>query len=199
MKTNIAAVLLFCSRLAMGGNTPPSEAPVSIGVMKLDGVITERSVAPMIEVIQAVNSTSNPISLIRIDIDSPGGEVDAGFALSKAIEKSTVPVVCVVDGHAASMAFYVLQSCHVRLATPRSALMMHEVTMFGAIRSSNIEYLRRQMEVYNAGMVGHCAAKMKLTEAEVADKIKHGDWWLNPKEAVEIGAIDKIVPVSVLN
>jgi ATP-dependent Clp protease protease subunit len=141
--------------------------------------------------------TTRPAAIF-LEIDSEGGEVDAGFALTKAIEASPVPVICIVDGQAASMAFYVLQSCDVRAMTPRSSLMMHQVTLIGAIKASNIKALQKQIDTYNKAMVGQCAAKMKLTSAQISAKIADGDWWMGTDEALEVGAIDSVVPVSSL-
>jgi len=65
-----------------------------------------------------------------IIIDSPGGVVEIGEKIVQAmeIEKSMgVREICVVRGRADSMAFNILSHCDVRLATPGSALMFHDV------------------------------------------------------------------------
>lgn len=189
-------MLLLCSCVTMaGGQAATFGPPVKTN---LSGEITAVKVEPLIAALRAIPDMTVKPAAIFIEIDSEGGEVDAGFALTKAIEASPVPVICIVDGQAASMAFYILQSCDVRAMTPRSSLMMHQVTLIGAIKASNIKTLQKQVETYNKAMVGQCSAKMKLPANEIADKIADGDWWMGADEALMVGAVDSVVPVSSL-
>jgi len=190
-------MMLLCSCVTMAGGpaTTPYGPPVKT---HLAGEITAVSVGPLVAALSALPDMTTKPAAIFVEINSEGGEVEAGFALAKAIEASPVPVICIVDGQAASMAFYILQSCDVRAMTPRSSLMMHQVTLVGAMKASTIKALQKQIDTYNKAMVGQCAAKMKLPATEIADKIAAGDWWMAADEALEVGAVDSIIPVSSL-
>lgn len=73
--------------------------------------------------------SSDPIYL---DIDSPGGSVLEGLRVIRAIEKAQyrgVPIICTVDGMAASMAMHILGSCSQRYAYRTSILMWHPASI----------------------------------------------------------------------
>lgn len=132
---------------------------------------------------------------VVIDIDSGGGEFDAGFAIVKAIEASTIPIICVVDGEASSMAFYILQSCDTRVMTSRSTLMWHSVSLAGMpVNATNIDGLRQRLDVMNAASLAHVSKKLKIAPAEVASKIERHDWWMASQEALAVGAVDSVIP-----
>jgi ATP-dependent protease ClpP protease subunit len=92
---------------------------------EIDSEVAEQTVA----IFTMINAEPDRFPAVLFEINSPGGSV-AGFRIAKALEDSEVPVVCVVDGLAASMAFYILQSCDTRLMTGHSLLMAHEPSMF---------------------------------------------------------------------
>lgn len=131
--------------------------------------------------------------VVVIEWDSPGGSVFAGFALSKAIAKHPATVVCVVDGMAASMAAYLLESCDVRLMTRDSLIMFHEPSASGAGKAGEFEELARTLRAINEALVAHCVAKMNITEEEFVEKTDGKDWWLSYKKALEFRAVDGVV------
>lgn len=166
--------------------------------MHLSGGIEAASVLPImlnLNLLAGLPIDKQPVFVI-LEIDSGGGEFDAGFALAKAIENSRVPVVCIVDGEAASMAFYVLQSCAVRSMTARSTLMWHGVSLAG-IESMNIVQMaafQNRIETMNKASLAHVSKRLKISKEEVAAKIAQHDWWFASDEALAIGAIDTVIP-----
>ena len=132
---------------------------------------------------------------IIIDIDSGGGDFDAGFEIVKAIEASPIPVICVVDGQADSMAFYILQSCDQRVMTRRSSLMWHGITLVGGsgVNMVNLPGLQKRLEVMNEAALAHVSHRLKIPASEVAEKIKYGDWWMAATEALKVGAVDSLI------
>ena len=169
-------------------------------LLRFETSVDSESVTPFINLLKSLDfmELEKLPEVIVIEWDSPGGEVEAGFDLSKAIERSPVPVVCIVDGDAASMAFYILQSCDARFATPRSMLMIHSVSIQGNVNGPSAGQLKNLIDVYNKALLGHIAARLKVSKEEVANRIAHGEWWMDAEEALAIGAIDGIVPVSAL-
>lgn len=130
-----------------------------------------------------------------IEWNSPGGSVGAGFELAKSIENSPVPVICVVDGMAASMAFYILQSCDVRAMTRRSVMMAHEPSIGGAISGTPNEFaaIAEMMIAMRDAMVQHMVARMNCTAAEMHRRIDGGQqWWFGYKDAWKYRAVDLV-------
>ena len=200
-------LMLFNSCFATGGTALASGAPVLTVTtttapivstepeyMTLFGSIGNSSVLPIVMRLAAIQElpTNRRPANFTIEINSEGGEYDAGFLLTRAIEDSPVPVICVVDGEAASMAFYILQSCNVRIMTRRSMLMAHYGFLRATITMENVDILKMRLGAMNSGMVAHYAKRMKLSETEIHTKLRQGDWWLTADEALRIGAVDSL-------
>ena len=139
------------------------------------------------------------VPALVVEINSPGGDVDAGFKISKLIEQAPFRVFCIVDGEAASMAFYILQSCDARIMTERSLLMWHEISS-GFRVNGNVDYFKRlgeQMTVRLTMMQKaanrHIAHRLSISPEEVGAKVEHGgEWWLDIESALNVGAVDII-------
>jgi ATP-dependent protease ClpP protease subunit len=65
-------------------------------------------------------------------INSNGGYQEMGQEMINAIkfqQKKGVKVICIVEDHAASMAFNILTNCSVRAATRNARLMFHKLSL----------------------------------------------------------------------
>lgn len=135
---------------------------------------------------------SNPIKLI---IDSPGGYCTAGLAIISAIEQSETPVVTVAAGNAASMAFHILAAGHVRFSYRHSELMHHQHS--GAIIGTftdSVETIERRKELQDR-LDNLLIQRTHITRAKIDEvNMRKLDWAMWPEEALELGAIDKIIP-----
>src|SRR5882724_8643548 len=99
LKALLATILLACT--AADGRTPPPSNHI-----RVSGEINDGSVKEATDAMEA--AIKGGAKYLLIEIDSGGGGIDAGFVLAKAIETSPVPVVCVADVNAMSMAFVIL-------------------------------------------------------------------------------------------
>jgi len=130
---------------------------------------------------------------IILELNTSGGGVGAGFRLSKAIENSKVPVVCVVDGEALSMGAYLLESCSTRIMTRRSSLMFHQPAIRGTVGGTREEFqnIAELLRTLESGMIEHLVARMNISAADMQKKIEGGkQWWMTFQEALETGAVD---------
>jgi membrane-bound serine protease (ClpP class) len=150
------------------------------------------------ERVMAALDRDHPKAII-VEINSPGGEYEAGFIMAKAIEMVDTKVVCVVDQEADSMGFYMLQSCDTRLMTKRSALMVHEPFMVvqgdpRAITVTDAKNSFQALAVSAEGMAEHEASRMRISLKDLVKKIHGGaQWWMGWKDAWEWGAVDGVV------
>lgn len=193
----VASLVLFCSTCfaARPDVALLRSKDAAVGYLYLDGPITEKSADLTIKRLEKLASTD--AGAVVMEINSPGGEVDAGFKLARTMENLSVPVVCVVDGEAASMAFYLLQSCTVRFMTARSTLMAHGVSYRIANTQGNAEQFSEMSDALKAStlaVVMHVSARMKVTPEQFAAKIAGRAWYMAYKEALEVGAVDSVVP-----
>lgn len=158
--------------------------------------VSEESVNITIDLLDQANKGG--AETIVIEFDTPGGSVMDGIRLAKAIEQSKAPVVCVVDGMAASMGFYLLQSCHTRIMTKRSVLMAHEPAIGGQMHGKEHQYaeIADLLKKLNRAMCEHMAGRMGMPVEELMAKIRNTEWWLTWDEAKDTNVVDLVV-VSV--
>lgn len=131
---------------------------------------------------------------VLLEINSSGGDVGAGVRIGKAIEESPVKVVCLVDGEADSMAFWMLQSCDIRGMTKRSVLMAHQPAFTAMFIQGQENIWRNKAEalrVMNRVMAEHCSRKMTVSAATFEAKITGGlEWWFHWQDALDYHAVD---------
>lgn len=133
---------------------------------------------------------------IQFIINSPGGSVDAGFAIWDQIKMITSPVTTIVTGLAASMGS-VLSLCAApkkRLSTPNARFMIHQPMLSGVIKgqATDLDIQAREMIKTRLRLIElymEATGKDHDTIAKAIDR----DTWLSPEEALQFGLIDKIV------
>ena len=140
-----------------------------------------------------LSAPGKPITLV---INSPGGSVDAGFAIWDQIKMISSPVTTLVTGLAASMGS-ILSLCASkgrRLATPNARILIHQPSIHGAVRgpASDLEIHAREILKTRSRIIDlYVEASGKDREA-IAAAIER-DTFLSASEAKEFGLIDRVV------
>lgn len=134
-----------------------------------------------------------PILLV---INSPGGSIDAGFAIWDQIKMITSPVTTLVTGLAASMGsvLSLVAAPKRRFATPNSRIMVHQPRLSGVIQgqATDLEIQAKEMLKTRSILVDLYVKATKKTAAEIEKSIDR-DTWMTAEEALEFGLLDKIV------
>lgn len=138
----------------------------------------------------------DPGKPILFIINSPGGSVDAGFAIWDQIKLLTSPVTTLVTGLAASMGSVL---CLVadkgrRLATPHSRIMMHQPSIHGLIRgqATDLDIQAKEILKTRQALV-QLYVDATGKDFVTVDKAIDRDAWMSAQEAVEFGLIDKVI------
>lgn len=139
------------------------------------------------------------VAPIVLHINSPGGSVTDGFALIDTILTVQSPIITVISGEAASMAGMISVVGNMRYMTENSVWMAHD--MAGGICgdyttkvTDRAAFLKRIQEQSNIFMAKHT----KLTPQDLL-AAQHGELWLSPKECLEKGIIEDIIPNATIN
>ena len=131
---------------------------------------------------------------IYMYIDSPGGDVDAGFAIFDMIRFINAPVYLIGMGLIASAATLVLLAVdkEFRIGLPNSRYLIHQP--LGGMRgvATDIEIYAKDMEKIRAKL-NSLIAEQTGTSLEQVTKDTERDFWLDSDEAVKYGLISKIV------
>ena len=131
---------------------------------------------------------------IYLYIDSPGGDVDAGFAIFDMIRFVKSPVYLIGMGLIASAATLILLSVpkERRLGLPNSRYLIHQP--LGGMRgvATDIEIYAKDMEKIRAKL-NKIIADGTGTALEQVTKDTDRDYWLDADEAVKYGLISSII------
>lgn len=131
---------------------------------------------------------------IYMYIDSPGGDVDAGFAIFDMIRFIKCPVVLVGMGLIASAATLVLLAVpkEKRVGLPNSRYLIHQPMSGMKGVATDIEIHAKEMEKTKA-LLNKLIADETGTPLEQVTQDTNRDYWLDSEEAVKYGLISKIV------
>ena len=128
---------------------------------------------------------------IKIYIDSPGGYLLDALTIIDSIRLSKTPVVGICIGTAYSGGFFILLSCHQRIAYPHASFLFHEGSTSNGGTASQFEnytaFYKKQLNQLKEVVLQYT----NITEEEY-EKIRKDDIWYDTAEALEKGIIDKI-------
>ncbi|MDR2313196.1 MAG: ATP-dependent Clp protease proteolytic subunit [Spirochaetaceae bacterium] len=131
---------------------------------------------------------------IRVFIDSPGGDADAGFAIFDMIRFVRAPVWTIGMGLVASAAAIIQLAApkERRVGLPNSHYLIHQplsgirgVATDIEIHARELDKLREKINKLIAGETG--------TSLEQVAKDTDRDFWMNAEEAVRYGLISKTI------
>lgn len=142
---------------------------------------------------------ANPGKPILFIINSPGGSVDAGFAIWDQIKMLHSPVYTMVTGLAASMGS-LLSLCAAkgkRFATPNSRIMIHQPLISGVIRgqATDLEIQAKEMLKTRKAIVKIYSDSTGKSSEEI-DRAIDRDNWMSAEEAMQFGLLDKVITSS---
>jgi ATP-dependent Clp protease protease subunit len=137
-----------------------------------------------------------PGTPILLVINSPGGSVDAGFAIWDQIKMISSPVATLVTGLAASMGsvLSLAASPKRRYATPQARIMVHQPRLSGIIQgqATDLEIQAKEMLKTRSLLVDIYVRATGKSASEIERAIDR-DTWMTADEALKFGLLDKIV------
>lgn len=148
------------------------------------------------QILNAAASSPSPMKPIILAIDSYGGSVYGALKIIDTIKEIPNPVITMAIGKAMSAGALLLTQGDIRIATPNSKIMIHEVIggFFGT--TSEINTNTSEMNKINDQVLSMIAHK---TSFKTLKKLKEwmkkngpGDIFISPKEAKTLGIIDDI-------
>ncbi|GHV76589.1 ATP-dependent Clp protease proteolytic subunit 2 [Spirochaetia bacterium] len=131
---------------------------------------------------------------IRIFIDSPGGDADAGYAIFDMIRFVKPPVWTIGMGLVASAAAIIQLASpkDQRVGLPNSHYLIHQP--LSGIRgvATDIEIHARELEKLRDKINRLIADETAVAFAQV-EKDTDRDYWMNAEEAVKYGLISRVI------
>lgn len=139
---------------------------------------------------------TEPGKPILFVINSPGGSVDAGFAILDQVNMITSPVTTLVTGLAASMGS-ILSLCAApkrRFATQNARIMIHQPRIMGVIQGQATDLsIQAEQITKTRKQIVDVYVKATGKKPEEIDKAIDRDHWFTADEAMKYGLINGVV------
>ena len=142
----------------------------------------------------------DPDKEIQMYINSPGGQVYAGFAIYDTMKMITNPISTVAVGVTASFGTVLLTAGTKgrRYALPHATIHMHQPLGGAQGQASDIELQAREILRLKARL----AEIMSYATGKSLEEIEHDterDFYMDAKQAVEYGIVDQVLQCASTN
>lgn len=133
------------------------------------------------------------LSTINLHLNSPGGSVFDGVAISSMLKQHKATVNVYIDGIAASIASVIAMAGDTIFMPSNSMMMVHNLTLVWG----NAQEIRKQADVLDK-----ISESMKLSyleragdklDKETLDNLMDNETWLSAHEAVSYGLADEVI------
>ena len=162
-----------------------------------NGVVTPWKANYVTDRIQFFNNQNTNYPIFIVIEDSPGGSVQAGFRILKAMEKSQAPVYVVVKGFAASMAAVITTLAEKSCAYPDAVILHHQpwTFMWGNVRETKEAYkfLEEWWNRLGGGVAKKMGISLKKLDKLLYEKSARGDWKEFADKAKKLKWVDCII------
>ena len=139
---------------------------------------------------------ANPTAPIVMWVDCPGGEVYSGFAIYDVAQFIQPRVITIVAGLAASMGSVISLAAEKedRFCLPNAKLLIHQPLVGGVIRGQASDLEIHAKDIIDLKKKMHrLYAERTGTPAERFVELMERDRWVDPKEAIELGLISRVL------
>ncbi len=133
---------------------------------------------------------------IKFYINSPGGVVTSGMVIYDTMKLMKSPVVTICMGLAASMGSILLSGGvkGKRLIYPHGEVMIHQPSLGGHIQGVSVDLEITAKQTRRVKEIGaRILADNTGKKVEQIMKDFDRDYWMDAKEAIDYGIVDKIV------
>ncbi len=131
---------------------------------------------------------------IKVYIDSPGGDADAGYAIFDMMRFVKPPIQMIGMGLVASAAALILLAAprERRIGLPNSHYLIHQPMSGSRGVATEIEIHAKEIEKLR-GKINRLIAEETGQPIEKVEKDTDRDYWMNAEEAVAYGLLSRVV------
>ena len=157
--------------------------------------ISHQSCKQVIECIIEANFSEEKPEALNLMICSPGGDLNAGFALVDVMKGSKIPVHTIGIGEIASAGLLIFLAGvkGKRILTPNTAILSHQYSWGSFGKHHELLAAAKEFDLISSRLINHYKKTTNLTEAKIKELLlPPHDIWLSAKEAREYGICDEI-------
>lgn len=153
----------------------------------------------VVEWIFEANFTEERPDLLNLIITSPGGDLNAAFAVIDTIRGSAIPVRTIGLGQIASagLMIFIAGDKGKRVLTPNTSILSHQYTWGAFGKEHELFATVKEFDLTTKKMISHYKRCTGLSEAKIREiLLPPQDMWLSPQEAKKLGICDDIKELS---
>ena len=153
----------------------------------------------VVEWIMEANFSEQPPELMNLIITSPGGDLNAAFALIDTIRGSSIPIRTIGLGQVASagLMIFISGTKGYRILTPNTSILSHQYS-WGAFGKEHELFAQvKEFDLTTKKMIAHYKKCTGLPEVKIREVLlPPQDVWLGALEAKKLGICDDVKDLS---
>jgi ATP-dependent Clp protease protease subunit len=137
--------------------------------------------------------------LLNLVITSPGGDLNAAFAVIDTMRGSAIPVRTIGLGQIASagLMIFIAGAKGKRILTPNTSILSHQYTWGAFGKEHELFATVKEFDLTTKKMIAHYKKCTGLSEAKIREiLLPPQDMWLSPLEAKKLGICDDVKELS---
>lgn len=153
----------------------------------------------VVEWIFEANFAEERPELLNLIICSPGGDLNAAFAVIDTMRGSAIPVRTIGLGQIASagLMIFIAGEKGQRILTPNTSILSHQYTWGAFGKEHELFATVKEFDLTTKKMISHYKKCTGLTEAKIREiLLPPQDIWLSPLEAKKLGICDEVKELS---
>lgn len=157
--------------------------------------ISVSSVKPAVEWIMEANFTDERPDMLNLLVTSPGGDLNAAFALVDIMRGSAIPIRTIGLGQIASagLMIFIAGTKGHRLLTPNTSILSHQYSWGSFGKEHELFAQVKEFDLTTKRMIAHYKKCTGLTEEKIREVLlPPQDVWLGSQEAKKLGICDDV-------
>ena len=161
--------------------------------------ITLTSAKTAVEWIFEANFAEERPELLNLIITSPGGDLNAAFALIDVMRGSAIPIRTIGLGQIASagLMIFIAGDKDQRILTPNTSILSHQYSWGAFGKEHELFATVKEFDLTTKKMIQHYKKCTGLSDAKIREVLlPPQDIWLSPVEAKKLGLCDHVKELS---
>jgi ATP-dependent Clp protease, protease subunit len=176
-------------------STADKELLLKRGISIFMGDVKSETISPIVDWILAANLSKKPHKELTLGICSPGGDLNACFALIDVMKGSSIPIKTIGMGMIAScgLLMFISGTKGKRILTPNTSILSHQYTWGSYVKEHELFATVKEFELTTERMINHYKKCTGLSDKVIREKLlPPHDVWLDANQAKKLGICDKI-------
>jgi ATP-dependent Clp protease protease subunit len=157
--------------------------------------VTLNTAKQAVEWIFEANFAEERPEMMNLIITSPGGDLNAAFALIDAMRGSAIPVRTIGLGQIASagLMIFIAGENGQRVLTPNTSILSHQYSWGAFGKEHELFATVKEFDLTTKKMIAHYKKCTGMTETMIREiLLPPQDMWLSPQEAKKHGLCDHV-------